>query len=83
MTICLSRIDRELLAGGVGEGGRNTSVAKFARNLIGTALQLQYLGIQHSGSPRQLFETYGDRSKLLQKICSDSCCIEPIWDLYT
>ncbi|MEH2463988.1 hypothetical protein [Nostoc sp.] len=82
VTMCLSRTDRELLAGDVGKGGRNTSSAKFARNFIGTALRLQYLGIHHSASPRQLFETYCDQSKLLRKICSDSCCIESIWDLF-
>jgi hypothetical protein len=58
---CLSKSDRELVAGGVGKGERNSSGAKLARNLRGTELRLQYLGIQHSGSSRQLFDDYCNR----------------------
>ncbi|WP_089131177.1 DUF3987 domain-containing protein, partial [Tolypothrix sp. NIES-4075] len=61
LAVCLSKSDRELLHSGSGQGERNTNGAKLARNLIGTSYRLQYLGIQHSGSPRQLFDDYCDR----------------------
>jgi hypothetical protein len=61
LTACLSRADRELVASGVGEGGRNSGGAKLARNLIGTESRLQELGIQHSGSARKLFDDYCNR----------------------
>ena len=41
---CLSKADRDLIDNGIGEGGRNVSGAKLARNLIGTANRLQHLG---------------------------------------
>jgi hypothetical protein len=61
LAVCLSKSDRSLVHSGSGQGERNTNGAKLARNLIGTSCRLQYLGIQHSGSPRQLFDDYCDR----------------------
>lgn len=61
LTACLSRADRELVASGVAEPGRNSSGAKLVRDLIGTELRLQGLGIQHSESARQLFDNYCNR----------------------
>ena len=61
LTACLSRADRELVVSGVTEGGRNSSGAKLARNLIGTESRLQELGIQHNENARQLFNNYCNR----------------------
>jgi len=55
---CLSKTDRDLIDHGSGEGGRNDSGAKLARNLIGTANRLQHLGHRYEGDPRQLFDDY-------------------------
>ncbi len=61
LSACLSKSDRELIDGGVSEGGRNSNGAKLARNLIGTASRLQYLGIPFSEHPRELFDLYCQR----------------------
>jgi hypothetical protein len=61
LAACLSRSDRSLLTSGVREGERNTNGAKLARNLIGTALRLEYLGIKYDSNPRQLFDHYCSR----------------------
>ncbi|WP_414546404.1 DUF3987 domain-containing protein [Nostoc sp. CCY0012] len=58
---CLSRDDRELIDSGVGEGSRDDSGAKLARNLIGTAARLNQLGYQFFGDPRALFDDYCSR----------------------
>jgi KaiC/GvpD/RAD55 family RecA-like ATPase len=63
---CLSKSDRLLIDAGLPEsggpdGGRNASGAKLARNLIGTAQRLQYLGYCYEGDPRQLFDDYCQR----------------------
>ena len=55
---CLSKTDRDLIDHGSGEGSRNDSGAKLARNLIGTANRLQHLGHRYEGDPRQLFDDY-------------------------
>jgi hypothetical protein len=55
---CLSKADRDLIDNGIGEGGRNVSGAKLARNLIGTANRLQHLGHRFEGDPRQIFDDY-------------------------
>jgi hypothetical protein len=55
---CLSKGDRDLIDNGIGEGGRNASGAKLARNLIGTANRLQHLGHRFEGDPRQVFDDY-------------------------
>ncbi len=56
--ICLSKDDRKLIDNGTGEGGRNNEGAKLARNLIGTASRLQYLGYEIEDNPEDLFEDY-------------------------
>ncbi|MEA5515775.1 DUF3987 domain-containing protein [Nodularia sp. UHCC 0506] len=58
---CLTIDDRALIDSGTGEGDRNDKGAKLARNLIGTAARLQYLGHRFEGDPRQLFEDYCNR----------------------
>jgi hypothetical protein len=58
---CLSKDDRALIDGGVSEGGRNANGAKLARNLIGTAARLNYLGHRFEGEPRSLFDDYCSR----------------------
>jgi hypothetical protein len=58
LAVCLSKSDRALVTSGSGQGERNSNGAKLARNLIGTSCRLQYLGIHHSGSPRQLLDDY-------------------------
>ena len=58
---CLTKDDRALIDSGVGEGSRNSSGAKLARNLIGTAARLNYLGHRSSSDPRQLFDDYCNR----------------------
>lgn len=55
---CLSKDDRTLIDCGAGEGSRNSSGAKLARNLLGTAQRLQHLGHHYDGDPRQLFDSY-------------------------
>lgn len=55
---CLPIADRELVTGGAGEGGRNTLGYKLACSLIGAEQRLQYWGIQHTGTARELFNNY-------------------------
>ncbi|MFM6622878.1 MAG: DUF3987 domain-containing protein, partial [Dolichospermum sp.] len=55
---CLSKKDRDLIDHGSGQGGRNDSGAKLARNLLGTANRLQHLGHRFEGDPRSLFDDY-------------------------
>jgi len=61
LEVCLARESRVLLDYGVSEGGRNTSGAKLARDLIGTANYLQSIGQQFAGDPRQLLADYASR----------------------
>ncbi|NES67600.1 MAG: hypothetical protein F6K24_21340 [Okeania sp. SIO2D1] len=71
---CLSKDDRVLIDSGEGEGKRNSSGAKLARNLIGTAKRLGHLGYPYKGDPHKLFSDYCSRctppieSKEAQKI---------------
>ncbi|CAD5983915.1 hypothetical protein NO365_04358 (plasmid) [Planktothrix agardhii] len=58
---CLSREHRDWVASGTSQGGRNSNGAELARDVIGTELQLQYLGISYSDSARALFDDYCDR----------------------
>jgi hypothetical protein len=58
---CLSREHRDWVASGTSQGGRNSNGAELARDLIGTELQLQYLGISYNDSARALFDDYCDR----------------------
>lgn len=58
---CLSKSDRSLIDSGAGQGERNSQGAKLARNLIGTANRLTYLGHRYSGDPRSLFDDYSCR----------------------
>jgi Protein of unknown function (DUF3987) len=55
---CLSKADRDLIDHGSGEGQRNDSGAKLARNLIGTANRLTHLGYRFEEDPRSLFDAY-------------------------
>lgn len=55
---CLPKADRELVIDGAGEGERNTLGYKLACSLIGTEQRLQYLGIQHTGTARELLNNY-------------------------
>lgn len=71
----LTKDDRALIDQGSGQGERNSSGAKLARNLIGTAQRLNHLGIRFDGEPRQLFDDYCHR-------CSPSLAhreAESIW----
>ena len=58
---CLSREHRDWVASGTSQGGRNDGGAELARDLIGTELRLQILGISCSDSARDLFDDYCDR----------------------
>jgi hypothetical protein len=58
LEVCLSKGDRDLLDDGVIEPGRNTLGARLARDLIGVATRLPYLGVAYSGDARQLFDVY-------------------------
>ena len=58
---CLSREHRDWVASGISQGGRNSNGAELARDLIGTELRLQILGISCSDSARALFDDYCDR----------------------
>ncbi|MBD6620159.1 DUF3987 domain-containing protein [Komarekiella sp. 'clone 1'] len=55
---CLTKADRALIDGGMGQGERNSKGAALARNLIGTAMRLVHLGHRFSGDPRILFDEY-------------------------
>jgi Protein of unknown function (DUF3987) len=61
LEICLSKDDRELIAGGAGQGGRNASGFKLAANLIATSEFLSLAGYPYTGDARDLFEEYCDR----------------------
>ncbi|MGD1702509.1 DUF3987 domain-containing protein [Dapis sp. BLCC M229] len=61
LAIFLTKDDRDLIERGVSEGGRNNAGAKLARNLIGTAQRLNYLGINYTDTPQALFEDYCSR----------------------
>jgi hypothetical protein len=58
---CLSKDDRQLIDSGVVQGGRNSAGAKLARNLIGTAKRLDYLGHRYEGSSKGLFDLFCSR----------------------
>ena len=58
---CLSREHRHWVASGISQGGRNSNGAELARDLIGTELRLQILGISCSDSAKVLFDDYCDR----------------------
>ncbi len=58
LELCLSKDSRALIQSGAGEGGRNDSGAKLARDLIGTANYLQSIEQQYDGDPWQLFLDY-------------------------
>ncbi|MGK7880462.1 MAG: DUF3987 domain-containing protein, partial [Crocosphaera sp.] len=53
--------DRNLIDVGAANGTRNSSGAKLARNLIGTSIRLNDLGIAFTPDPYQLFEDYCNR----------------------
>ena len=57
LEVCLSRESRELIASGA-TSDRNTTGAKLARDIVGTAAYLQGLGQSFSGNPRSLFDSY-------------------------
>ena len=61
LTVFLTKDDRDLVQRGVSQGGRNNAGAKLARNLIGTAHRLNYLGINYNDTPLTLFEYYCSR----------------------
>lgn len=61
LAIFLTKDDRDLIEMGMNEGGRNNAGAKLARNLIGTAQRLDYLGIDYADTPEALFEDYCNR----------------------
>ncbi len=61
LEICLSKTSRKALERGAGEGGRNDTGAKLARDLIGASGYLESLGQRYEGDPRDLFDTYCDR----------------------
>lgn len=62
LEICLTKDDRELIAGGIGEGSRSVSGYKLACNLIATASYLDAKGIAYQSDPRQLFDDFCSRS---------------------
>jgi len=58
---CLPDADKKLIDNGALNGSRNDSGAKLARNLLGTAQQLNYLGFRFDGNPEILFNQYCDK----------------------
>jgi hypothetical protein len=58
---CLACNSRDLLENGAGEGSRNDSAAKLARDLIGTASYLQSIGQDFSGDPQNLLGDFAQR----------------------
>ncbi|MDJ0516773.1 MAG: DUF3987 domain-containing protein [Trichodesmium sp. MO_231.B1] len=58
---CLTQDDMALIDSGEVKGGRDNAGAKLARNLIGTAKRLDYLGYSYRGDPRKLFDDYCSR----------------------
>jgi Protein of unknown function (DUF3987) len=58
---CLAKESRYLLEHGIAQGGRNTSGAKLARDLIGTYNYLLSIGQNVDGDPRQLLYNYANR----------------------
>ncbi len=61
LEICLSKASREALERGAGEGGRNDTGTKLARDLLGASGYLESLGQRYEGDPRDLFDAYCDR----------------------
>ncbi len=59
--LSLSKEDRRLIDSGAEVGERNNQGAKLARNLIGTATRLTYLGYRYEGDPRTLLDDYCKR----------------------
>jgi len=57
----LSKNDRQLIDNGALNGSRNDNGAKLARNLLGTAQRLNYLGYQFDGNPEDLFNDFCDK----------------------
>jgi hypothetical protein len=57
----LTKDDRKLIDQGASQGSRNSSGAKLARNLIGTAQRLNHLGIRYSNDPHHLLHDYCHR----------------------
>ncbi len=58
---CLTKTDRDLIARGEGEGYRNASGAKLARNLIATQDYLMAIGQRFDGEGRDLFNQFCQR----------------------
>jgi hypothetical protein len=58
---CLAKGSRLLLANGAPEGSRNTSGAKLARDLIGTANYLNSINQPYKGDPRDMLQQFADR----------------------
>lgn len=58
---CLSRTSRSLIESGAPEGNRNSSGAKLARDLLGTAVYLATEGVRYQGDARQLFDYFCTR----------------------
>ena len=61
LQVCLSKDSRESLVNGAGEGGRNATGAKLARDLIGTAAELQLMSVRTANDPRSLFDQFCGR----------------------
>lgn len=61
LEICLSKESRGFLQSGAGEGGRNDSGAKLARDLLGTAAYLQSVGQRYNGNPEDLLHDFAAR----------------------
>lgn len=61
LAACLSRRHRDLIECGAGQGGRNSSGAALARDLIGTAAHLRQIDQRFDGDPEQLFNDYCSR----------------------
>lgn len=59
--ICLAAENRQRLASGVSEPGRNAGGYALAADLMGTANHLQAIGQRFDGDPRTLFDQYCNR----------------------
>ncbi len=58
LLVCLAPATRNAIRDGAGEGSRNDTGARVARDLLGTAAEMGERGVRFDGDPRSLFGDY-------------------------